>query len=135
MDVSIIGQQSPPPSHYLDSTLHRGIVHKPQAIPDPESESMSTAASGQLTGLAEDQDVFVHVDEAARNDQSYVNSRSQQQAAVQTGPRILREIVQESTERWMLANDGADDEYYREMSNMGYDKEGETPPSSLETIS
>jgi phosphoribosyl-ATP pyrophosphohydrolase len=83
------------------------------------------AASGQLTGLAEDQDVLVHIDQDARNDQSYANSRSQQQGAVvQTGPRILREIVQESTERWMLANDGADDEYYREMSNMGYEKEG-----------
>jgi hypothetical protein len=84
-------------------------------------EPEHSAASGQLTGLAEDQDILVHVDSDARNDQSYVNSRGLQ--PTQTGPRILREIVQESTERWMLANDGADDEYYRELSNMGYEKE------------
>jgi hypothetical protein len=107
------------------SLVTRGIVHKPQASSELESENVSVAASGQLTGLAEDQDVLVHIDQDARNDQSYANSRSHQQGAVvQTGPRILREIVQESTERWMLANDGADDEYYREMSNMGYEKEG-----------
>lgn len=81
-----------------------------------------SAASGQLTGLAEDQDRIVNVDSDARNDQSYINSRGAH--AVSNEPRVLREIVQESTERWMLANDGADDEYYRELSNMGYEKEG-----------
>lgn len=98
---------------------HWGFVHKPgNQLFEPASE----AASGELTGLAEDQDILVEVDVEARNDQSYANSRING-GGVHEGARVLRDIVQESTERWMLANDGADEEYYRELSNMGYEKE------------
>lgn len=86
-------------------------------------EEQDQAAAGQLTGLAEDQDNFVvQVDVEARQDASYATSHTGHAYTQQEG-RQLRDIVQTSTERWMLANDGADEEYHREMSNMGYDKE------------
>ena len=87
---------------------------------EEESEPQTTA--GELTGLAEDQDsVMVEVDIEAREESYRITgtggTRSQQ------GARQLRSIVQHSTERWMLANDDADEEYYRELSSMGYEKE------------
>lgn len=58
----------------------------------------------------------------ARQEESYMTSHTGRVYNSQ-GARQLRDIVQNSTERWMLANDGADEEYYREMSKMGYQKE------------
>jgi phosphoribosyl-ATP pyrophosphohydrolase len=76
------------------------------------------ATTGQLTGLAEDQDTFlVEVDVEARQDESYMTSHTGRVYNSQ-GARQLRDIVQNSTERWMLANDGADEEYYSEMSKV-----------------
>lgn len=39
------------------------------------------------------------------------------------GRRELREIVEKSTEMWLMDNDGADDIYYAELEFMGYNKE------------
>lgn len=35
-------------------------------------------------------------------------------------PRMLRDIVRESTERWMLSSEDADEEYFEELRAMGY---------------
>ena len=115
---------------------HWGLVHKSNQVISGGYEeskgndvgSSSSASSlvmeqydqvtaGQLTGLAEDQEsVIVHVDTEAR-------SHMQNQVEPQYASRQLKDIVTDSTERWMLANDDADAEYYRELQSMGYDKE------------
>lgn len=39
-------------------------------------------------------------------------------------PRHVRDIVKDSTEKWMAANKDDDDEYFNEMKAIGYMKEG-----------
>lgn len=79
-------------------------------------EEYDQVTAGQLTGLAEDQDkVVVKVDVEAR---AHTNKQQPEYAS-----RRLTDIVTDSTERWMLANDDADAEYYRELQSMGYEKE------------
>ena len=113
---------------------HWGLVHKSsmsakQSYEETKGDDGGTSASslvmeqydqvaaGQLTGLAENQEeVIVQVDTEAR-------AHTQHQAQPQYGSRQLKDIVTDSTERWMLANDDADAEYYRELQSMGYDKE------------
>ncbi len=95
-----------------------GLVHKSVnekgSVTDVDGEDAVT--SGELTGLAENQDTtMVAVDVEARS----VGEHSMRPGA----SRQLREIVRESTERWLLANDGADAEYYRELQSMGYRNE------------
>lgn len=84
---------------------------------DSSSSSSLTAGqyeqvtAGQLTGLAEDQEnVLVHVDRDAR-----AHLQQQDHEEPQYASRQLKDIVTASTERWMLANDDADAEYYREV--------------------
>lgn len=118
---------------------HWGLVHASKgadrhssslkADPSSSSSSSSSALSagqyeqvtaGQLTGLAEDQEnVLVHVDRDARAHLQQQEDHEEPQYA----SRQLKDIVTASTERWMLANDDADAEYYRELQTMGYDKE------------
>lgn len=81
-------------------------------VDDPISHDDQAATSGQLTGLAADQTTMIAVDTEARSAQG--NSRRN------GGPRQLRDIVMESTEKWLMANDGADLEYYHEMKALGY---------------
>ena len=88
------------------------------------------AASGQLTGIAQDQSFVVPVDDEARRHQ--LRSISSQSSNTHTGshtytrpsaPRHLRDIVRESTERWQMQTDGADQEYFRELKSIGYQNE------------
>lgn len=87
-----------------------------------ESTQHEAAAAGELTGLAQDQSTFVvAVDAETRigaHQESHIGSHNEVQE-----PRLLRSIVRDSTERWMLANDDADREFYREMKAMGYQNE------------
>jgi len=99
-------------------------------------------ASGQLTGLARDQDeVTVEVDVEARQYSlsgqrvredrtlfSQVNveeeaRRFAESLVLPSASRQLREILTHSTERYLMASDGADDDYYRELQLMGYENE------------
>ena len=94
----------------------RGLIYKTESEADAAAGETTGSASGHLPGLAQDQDTFmVDVDVEARQN----SSRTSQPNA----PRHLREIVTSSTERWMLANDGADMEFYREMQVIGYRNE------------
>lgn len=110
----------------LPLALDRGLVHEDTDLNAPEESytsrnavagvtSSSTVQAGALTGLAQDQGMEVAVDEAARNAASGVRRRQQSDRV-----RQLREIVRDSTERWMLPSDDADREYYEELRAMGY---------------
>jgi alpha-tubulin suppressor-like RCC1 family protein len=115
---------------------HWGLVHRPNhaavsyaeeakgddketstKVSPAAMEAYEQVTAGQLTGLAENQeDIIVHVDVEAR-------THIQNQDEPQYASRQLKDIVTNSTERWMLANDDADSEYYRELQSMGYEKE------------
>jgi alpha-tubulin suppressor-like RCC1 family protein len=93
------------------------------------NEELEGAASGQLTGIAQDQDVVVPIDDEARRTThaSATDPRAEDGDMYQQlragASRQLRDIVRESTERWLLATDGADEEYLREMQMLGYNNE------------
>jgi alpha-tubulin suppressor-like RCC1 family protein len=111
-----------------------GLIHRdsPRALDDHEA-----AASGQLTGMAADQaNTVVQVDHEARAHRDHVSDQASpssagsrasngqnRNASAAPRARVLRDIVLDSTERWMLANDGADQEYYRELKSIGYQNE------------
>jgi hypothetical protein len=101
----------------------------PAVVPsDNDADEYNTAAaSGQLTGMAQDQDtLMVPVDEEARRTAATANdsaSGDMYQALRPGASRQLRDIVRESTERWLMASDGGEDEFLREMQAMGYRNE------------
>ena len=137
-------------------SLCRGLVHK-SLSEDDDAENANegnNARSGQLTGMAQDQDVVITPDVAARESRAEVmvgqgNSttnqrRSENRVRGSSGRsgnllrallrtclivriagrnRQLRDIVQDSTERWLLPTDDADREYYEELRAMGYQVE------------
>lgn len=73
------------------------------------------AATGTLTGLAQDQDQAIIVDAEAR--EHLPNFRA-------NANRQLRDIVQHSTEQWLMADEEAENDYHHELELMGYQKEG-----------
>lgn len=97
---------------------------------EPELDEMA-AASGTLTGLAQDQNSFmVAVDEEARIQAQAATGGAAAGGGggggggpLSSNPRQLGDIVKWSNERWMLATDGADEEYYRELKALGYQNE------------
>jgi hypothetical protein len=108
------------------------LVHKSangSTVVDADEEDHA-AAAGELTGLAQDQDNFaIAYDAEARRAQAEAQGlegragENTQQGGPGTETRMLRSIVRDSTERWMLATDGADQEFYRELKAMGYENE------------
>lgn len=92
-----------------------GLIQRNLEIKDREETS---AAAGELTGLAEDKSLSITADVESRQarhyDSSYVHSGASRQ---------LRDIVSESTERWLLANDEADQDYLSELRALGYQNE------------
>lgn len=90
-----------------------GLVHQDENQNAHVEEH--SAARGQLTGMAQDQEgTSVNVDQEARA--AYGHGR------LNTN-RMLGDIVKDSTEKWMLANDDADAQYFKELEAMGYQKE------------
>ena len=72
----------------------------------------ATATSGALVGLAADQQTFlVSVDTEARESSGMTSGG---------GPRVLEDILRQSNDSFMQANDDADDEYHRELQSLGY---------------
>lgn len=101
-----------------------GFVHIPQnniiSNETQESNHLAGVTSGQLTGLAQDQQsIQVPVDVEARR--SAVNSNN----LAYSGSRYrqLGDIVQKSTQRWLISNDEAEEEYFKELRAIGYEKE------------
>jgi hypothetical protein len=108
-----------------------------------------TRSAGELTGMAQDQNTtMIEVDELAREDQAQAYAAATTTASTSTthgdttgigsgarsvasaahrGPvvpperRRLRDIVQDSTERWLLPTDQAEQEYFSELRAMGYE--------------
>jgi alpha-tubulin suppressor-like RCC1 family protein len=80
------------------------------------SDESQAASSGTLTGLAADGDNVIFEDKVARG-------LDHIQDATENGPRLLRDIVAESTERWMLSNDNSDEDYYKELIAIGFKEE------------
>lgn len=77
---------------------HWGLVMKSSLASFNETEEAVT--SGQLTGINADQSITIEIDE---------ESRQQVEGNVHPGAsRQLRDIVRESTERWLLADDYGD---------------------------
>lgn len=72
--------------------------------------------SGQLTGLAQDQNTIVVERDLEARQSSATTSNDNQS-------RHLRDIVRDSTERWQLPTADADREYYEELRAMGYQVE------------
>lgn len=85
---------------------------------DNQGNVESSAAAGELTGLAEDQSRSIAVDVESRQSRHYSADYVHSGAS-----RQLRDIVSESTERWLLANDEADLEYLSELRALGYQNE------------
>jgi len=102
-----------------------------------ESTSISTsdlqepeAAFGVLPGLAKSGDIMVQPDLETRNEmqrlvsesESVVSSQLYGHSPMPGSSRMLSEIVSNSTERWLLANDDtqADCDYRRELEALGY---------------
>jgi hypothetical protein len=79
------------------------------------SDESQAVSSGTLTGLAADQDNVISEDKVARG-------LDHIQDATENVPRLLRDIVAESTERWMLSNDNSNEEYYKELIAIGFKK-------------
>ncbi len=67
--------------------------------------------------MGQDQQVVVQVDTEARASNQSATARSR---AVPQQSRQLREIVRESTERWMMPTEDSEREYCEELSAMGY---------------
>lgn len=100
-------------------------------------DASATAAAGGLTGIAQDQDTtVVHVDNETRashrvpisassltnnNNNNGNSSNSTRRAPPES--RLLRDIVRDSTERWMMPTEDAELEYYEELRAMGYQNE------------
>ena len=82
---------------------------------DENRDGEDAVTSGQLTGLAKDQNQSVEVDIETRQ---YATRNFQHGTS-----RKLQDIVNSSTERWLLANDDAESEYYQELLELGYHKE------------
>ena len=107
-----------------------GLVHESVSRSLP-TEAEDNATSGALMGLAQDKsNTIIHIDEesrAAYGMKSLGNpdllASNQPNHPSHRHPRTLDEIVKDSTEKWMLTNDDADEEYYRELRAVGYDKE------------
>jgi hypothetical protein len=98
--------------YYIKLPTYRGLVHHSANI----SQGESAIISGTLAGMAADQESVVVIDQDARDAESNVQSNSRQ--------RQLRDIVRESTNQWMLNTEGADAEYVKELTSMGYCNEG-----------
>lgn len=91
----------------------------------PSGDGVHNAAqSGQLHGIAQDQDIYIEADmetrnmewEAAENEEMYPTG------SVNNHPnasRQLRDIVRDSAERWQLPTPEADREYVDELRAMG----------------
>lgn len=80
------------------------------------SDESQAASSGTLTGLAADKDNVITEDKLARG-------LDHIQDITENAPRLLRDIVAESTEIWMLSNDNSDEEYYKELLAIGFKEE------------
>ena len=105
-----------------------GLIHRSEKMENGQSdfdfgeiESNNTvnmddasATSGALVGLAADQQTFlVSADTEARESSGMGNGESE-------GPRVLEDILRQSNDSFMAANDDADDEYHRELESLGY---------------
>lgn len=100
------------------SVYHWGLVHVGESVVD-------AAATGQLPGMAADQDVVIQPEADSRRERAAAAARSGarshiRQAGNDTRTRYLRDIVRESTERWMLPTEDAEAEFYEELGAMGY---------------
>lgn len=110
----------------------RGLIHRDSQTTDEanvqdENNNLEEAQAGRLTGMAQDQDtIIIQQDQEERQRAAAALSRREraEAAASRRGRhqdyRTLREVVRESTERWLLSSDDADQEYYEELRAMGY---------------
>ncbi len=92
----------------------RGLIQRNTSMNENRYDE-DVAATGHLTGLAQDQNRSIKVDTETRQN----NTRNFQSGT----SRKLQDIVNSSTERWLLANDDAELEYYQELIELGYHKE------------
>ena len=123
---------------------HWGNIHKEETKKHDGGDDIDAVQSGQLTGMAGDQDDFIIVADlesrALQQQTMYQydtittnntdtnnlnnNNNTNNRDNVSSGSKYLRNIVGESIERWQLPTDNADREYYRELLAMGYENEG-----------
>ncbi len=82
-----------------------------------EDEDGHDAARGRMVGMEGAEELLVDVDAEAREASAATRRRN-------NIPRRVRDIVRESTERWMSASRDDDEEYLQEMQAIGYMKEG-----------
>lgn len=101
----------------------RGLVYRPLKGLDTNG-----AETGQLHGLAQDQDNFVvEADMEARNEEAVAHlEASQPPAATVAESRQLRDLVRDSTEKWQLPPLEADIEYREALLKQGF------PPEVIE---
>ena len=78
--------------------------------------------AGKLTGIAQEQlSTVVEVDTDARAHNAGTSGGRRGGRPAQS--RQLRDIVRDSTERWMMPTDDAEQEYLEELRAMGYQNE------------
>jgi hypothetical protein len=82
----------------------------------------SSVTSGELTGLAENQNTTITADYESRRSSNAQAGRSRTTVS-QSHSRQLRDIVQDSTDRWLISSEETDLEYYLELLEKGYQAE------------
>lgn len=100
--------------------IHRH-VHEYKETGDSVNEAVQ---AGKLTGIAQEQlSTVVEVDTDARAHASSAASSNRRGGGRPVQSRQLRDIVRDSTERWMMPTDDAEQEYLEELRAMGYQNE------------
>lgn len=93
-----------------------GRVYNWGLIHIDEDQDGHDAAHGRMVGMEGAEELLVDVDAEARESSAATRRRN-------NIPRRVRDIVRESTERWMSASRDDDEEYLQEMQAIGYMKE------------
>ena len=97
-----------------------GLIHRSETMEDGQTDfgvdeveaNNVVATSGALVGLAANQQTFlVSADTEARESSGMTSGG---------GPRVLEDILRQSNDSFMQANDDADEEYHRELQSLGY---------------
>lgn len=98
----------------------RGLIYKSVS----QHGDQNGAETGQLHGLAQDQDNFVvEADLDARQEEAATQAVAASHPALPAENRQLRDLVRDSTEQWQLPSIEADLEYQQVLQERGFQPE------------
>lgn len=104
----------------LFECVNRGLIYKGVS----HVGDQNGAETGQLHGLAQDQDNFVvEADLEARQEEEAAGQATASNAVLPAESRQLRDLVRDSTEQWQLPPLEADLEYQQVLRERGFQAE------------